>query len=195
MRVRPATPRDATEIARILAGGLGDKYGPAFGPHAVRALAAIVRASETAPPGGYRVAVGEDDVPLGVAHLGLSGEGASVFRPVSRELGRIAALRATVVFLAFAKGGVGDDEAHLDEVAVAPEARRRGVASALLEECRATAAASGKRRLTLWVTGENRAAQALYRGAGFTIRRRQRWLSGRLLFGSRGALLMERPLP
>lgn len=195
MRVRPATPRDATAIARILAGSLGDKYGPAFGPHAERALGAIVRASRSRPPGGYRVAVDEDDRPVGVAHLGLTDEGAPVFGPVSREVGPLTALRATVVFLAFAKSGARPGDAHLDEVAVVPEARRRGVATALLEECRATATASGKRCLTLWVTGDNRAAQALYRGAGFTVRRRQRWLSGRLLFGSRGALLMERRLP
>lgn len=194
MEIRPAMTSDARAIARILAGGLGDKYGPAFGRHAMDALTAIVRASDGAPPGGYRVALDGDGTPCGVAFLGLDGAGAPVFGPISREVGAITAIRASVVLLAFAKGRVEPDEAHLDELAVSPDARRRGIGSALLAECCDAAESVGMRRISLWVTGDNTAARALYARAGFRVVQRRRWWIGRLLFGARGALLMERRL-
>ena len=194
MEIRPALASDTSTIAGILAEGLGDKYGPAFGRHAVRALTAIVRASAGAWPGGYRVAVDDDGRAVGVAFLGLDGAGAPVFGPISQEVGVVTAIRASVVLLAFAKGRVEADEAHIDELAVAPDARRRGVASALLVECCEAAEAAGMRRVSRWVTGDNTPARALYSGAGFRVVGRRRWWIGRLLFGARGALLMERRL-
>lgn len=194
MRIRQATERDAEAIARILAEGLGDKYRPAFGRHADRALAAIVRETRDRPPAGYRVAVDDADRPLAVAHLSLEPSDAPIHDAVAAAVGTLTALRASIVLMAFAKGRMGADEAHLDELSVAPHARRRGIATALLEECAAVATAAGKGRLTLWVTGDNTGAQALYARSGFRVARRRAWLVGRLLFGSRGALQMERPL-
>jgi len=73
-------------------------------------------------------------------------------------------------------------------------ARRRGVASALLEACADQAHAAGRRRLTLWVTIDNAGGRALYEATGFAESRRRRWLVGRLLFRAPGAILMERRL-
>jgi ribosomal protein S18 acetylase RimI-like enzyme len=50
---------------------------------------------------------------------------------------------------------------------VAPEERRCGLASMLLEAVRAWAESQGIAMLHLFVTSENRAAMALYRQAGF----------------------------
>lgn len=194
VRIRQATERDADAIAGILAEGLGDKYRPAFGRHTGAALAAIVRESRDRPPAGYRVAVDADDRPVAVAHLSLEPSIASIHDAVAREVGTLTALRASIVLMAFAKGRMGHDEAHLDELSVSPAARRQGIATALLEECAAVAAAAGKRRLTLWVTGDNTGARALYERTGFRVARRRAWFVGRLLFGSRGALQMERLL-
>jgi [ribosomal protein S18]-alanine N-acetyltransferase len=70
---------------------------------------------------------------------------------------------------------VGDD-AELQRLAAAPEARRAGVATALLDGVRAAAAAQGVARLLLEVREDNTAALAFYDRAGFTqIARRERY--------------------
>ena len=58
-------------------------------------------------------------------------------------------------------GGIGS-------MAVAPEHRRRGLATRLLGALRARAATEGAHRVFLEVVQDNTPAQALYRGAGFT---------------------------
>jgi GNAT superfamily N-acetyltransferase len=52
-------------------------------------------------------------------------------------------------------------------VAVAPEARGRGVASALMEHVEAGMRTAGVRNAMLEVTADNRAAKALYAGRGY----------------------------
>ncbi|MDP9296852.1 MAG: GNAT family N-acetyltransferase [Actinomycetota bacterium] len=59
------------------------------------------------------------------------------------------------------------DRAHVRMLAVRPEARRRGVARALMEACADRARAAGKRRLTLHTTERMIAAQAMYARLGF----------------------------
>jgi ribosomal-protein-alanine N-acetyltransferase len=54
------------------------------------------------------------------------------------------------------------EELHVHALAVAPSARRRGVASALLERALARARAAGARRVQLELRASNRAALALY---------------------------------
>ncbi|MFT3896812.1 MAG: GNAT family N-acetyltransferase [Thermomonas sp.] len=55
----------------------------------------------------------------------------------------------------------------LNDLFVAPSARRRGVANALLDAATAFARAEGAVRLELETTHDNAAAQALYRAAGW----------------------------
>ncbi len=62
--------------------------------------------------------------------------------------------------------------AHVIEIkgiAVAPSARRSGVATGLLEKACEAAVARGATRMTLHVLGSNPAAQALYERCGFTV--------------------------
>jgi len=56
-------------------------------------------------------------------------------------------------------------EVHIHDLAVAPEHRRKGVASALLQGL--LAEAKGAQRVRLEVRASNRAAQAFYRKHGF----------------------------
>ncbi|MEP9382792.1 ribosomal protein S18-alanine N-acetyltransferase [Nocardioides sp. KR10-350] len=66
--------------------------------------------------------------------------------------------------------------AELQRIAVAPEHRRRGVATALLHATAARAAAAGAERLLLEVREHNRPALAFYRKEGFAeIDRRDRY--------------------
>ena len=59
------------------------------------------------------------------------------------------------------------DEGELANLAVAPEARRKGVASALLSAVLADAAERGTTRIFLEVRESNAAARALYSARGF----------------------------
>ncbi len=61
------------------------------------------------------------------------------------------------------------DELHINNLAVAPEQRRRGVASALLTHILREGASLGARRATLEVRRSNTEARALYEGFGFAI--------------------------
>ena len=61
------------------------------------------------------------------------------------------------------------DELHINTLAVAPAARRNGIATALLRHVIADAAASGATRATLEVRASNDAALGLYRALGFRI--------------------------
>ncbi len=56
----------------------------------------------------------------------------------------------------------------LGSMAVAPDHRRRGLASRVVRSLLARAGAEGARRVFLEVTRENAGAQSLYRGLGFT---------------------------
>ena len=58
-------------------------------------------------------------------------------------------------------------EAEVLTLAVAPEARRRGLGRSLVEAALAAAAAGGAEALFLEVAADNAAALALYEGAGF----------------------------
>lgn len=61
------------------------------------------------------------------------------------------------------------DEVHINNLAVLPERRRTGVASALLMRVLADGAARGAHRATLEVRRSNHAALALYERFGFVV--------------------------
>jgi ribosomal-protein-alanine N-acetyltransferase len=61
------------------------------------------------------------------------------------------------------------DELHINNLAVAPPARRTGVATALLSRVLDEGARLGARRATLEVRRSNDAARLLYERFGFTI--------------------------
>jgi ribosomal-protein-alanine N-acetyltransferase len=86
---------------------------------------------------------------------------------------------------------VAAEEAEILTLAVRPEARRRGVGRALLSAAMAAASGAGARRMLLEVAATNRAARALYEGAGFVTAgvRRRYYADGT------DALIFESPLP
>jgi bifunctional N6-L-threonylcarbamoyladenine synthase / protein kinase Bud32 len=61
------------------------------------------------------------------------------------------------------------DEAHLMNLAVAPGARRRGIARMLYDDLALRAARAGARRITLEVRHDNDAALGFYRAAGLSV--------------------------
>ena len=61
------------------------------------------------------------------------------------------------------------DELHINNLAVLPEYRRQGVASALLARVIEEGTSMGSRRATLEVRHSNEAARRLYGGFGFVV--------------------------
>jgi len=61
------------------------------------------------------------------------------------------------------------DELHINNLAVKPDFRRMGVATALLTHALAEGARAGARRATLEVRRSNEAARLLYQRFGFTV--------------------------
>ena len=60
------------------------------------------------------------------------------------------------------------DEAEIITIGVAPDARRGGIAAAMLEIATRDAATRGAKKIFLEVARDNDAARALYTSAGFT---------------------------
>lgn len=72
-------------------------------------------------------------------------------------------------FAGYCMARIQDAECDLENIAVTPEARRAGVANALLADLLETCAFRGVRRVALEVRTSNDAAQALYRAHGFRL--------------------------
>lgn len=193
--MRATRPDDVDAVARLTAEALGAKYRPAFGRHAERGIAAVLRRDLEGVEGTRHWVAEHEGRVAGAVHLILSEDGgADYLAAIGAELGWARSLWAALVLSVLGHGRLEPDEAYIDELAVAAWARRRGVATALLRRCEQEARAEGRSRLTLWVTQDNAAALPLYAGAGFRERRRRRWFAGRILFGSPGALFMAREL-
>lgn len=182
-------------IASLVTEALHDKYQPAFGARAHRAMRVVVDADLARADTLWMVAERRGAM-AGVVHLALhqSPEG-GVLGPLAREIGLPRAARAGLVLSLLSHARLAPGEAYLEELAVAPHHRRRGVGRALVEACAREATERGRERLTLWVAEDNAGARALYETSGFIERRRRRSLLGRVVFGMGTALYLERPLP
>jgi ribosomal-protein-alanine N-acetyltransferase len=90
---------------------------------------------------------------------------AAEFAALLAERGAILALRPQ----GFALGRVAADEAELLTIAVAPEARRRGLGRALAASFEASARDLGAVAAYLEVAETNAAARALYAGLGWRV--------------------------
>ena len=67
-------------------------------------------------------------------------------------------------------GELAPEQAHIRMLGVHPDARRRGIAKALMLDCLERARERGKTRITLNTTHRMRAAQAMYGSLGFERR-------------------------
>lgn len=86
------------------------------------------------------------------------------------------------------------DEAEVLTLAVRPHARRRGVATRLVQKAAELARLTGAERLFLEVAEDNHPAQALYARAGFSRIGRRAGYYARPE-GAVAALVLARPLP
>lgn len=192
---RRARAEDAGAVADILTAALADKYRPALGRQAARAVAAEVRHDAAASDRGGYFVVELGGAVVGAAHLAVGDPAEAGFmRRLAGSVGWVAAVRAFLLLSLLGEGRGAGADGYVEELAVDASARRRGAAWALLEALEREAERAGMTRLTLWVTVDNHAARALYRRFGFRVARRRRWLLGRLVFRAPGALYLERAL-
>ena len=75
-----------------------------------------------------------------------------------------------------------EGECHIEEIAVKPEARYRGIGTRLLDFGRELAMQNGLKEYTLHVASSNKAALKLYKKAGFRLLKSQRSVISRWLF-------------
>lgn len=192
-RLRRATVDDAPAFAAIAVEALAAKYRPALGGAALRGATALT-AHGIGAGGASRHIVAEVDGRIaGVVHLALGpgGDHAGLTDALGRAVGRPRALRAAMVFGLLGSRRIAADTGAVEELAVAPWARRRGIGRALLRACAEEALSAGRTRLSLMVTADNAPALALYAAEGFVAVRRRRWPLARWVFHAPGALIME----
>ena len=110
----------------------------------------------------------------------LAVEEASFSHPWTREMYLSELQNRGVSFCFFARGESGRvvgfcsfwrvlDELHINNLAVLPDVRREGIASALLARVLQEGASLGARRATLEVRRSNEPARLLYERFGFSI--------------------------
>jgi ribosomal protein S18 acetylase RimI-like enzyme len=191
--VRHAERGDAPALGALLAAALEAKYRPTLGRRAADALTVVIADDLAAPAHGYWVAAQGGRV-VGAAHLAVAEDAPphGVARRLAGVIGWPRTLWALGALSILAHGPLAADEAYVGELAVAADARRQGVGVMLMDRLDRAAAERGKSRMTLWVTDDNTAARALYAQLGFSDRAARHWRVGRLVFGSDGAILMEK---
>jgi ribosomal protein S18 acetylase RimI-like enzyme len=144
---RRATPKDATTLARLNAhvqGWHAARYPEAFHPFPDPAGLDAYFADRLADPVCTALLTG--DPPLGYALCTLQTRPASVFSPPVRRL-------------------------MIDQIAVAPEARRQGHGRALLHAARDLARTEAVDEILLDTWEANTEAHAFFRASGFSPRR------------------------
>lgn len=145
--LRRATPDDAATIAALNAhvqGWHAEHYPEAFFPHPDPAALTAHFAARLAEPGTTCLLAG--DPALGYALCSLQERGLSVFSPPVRRL-------------------------LIDHIAVAPQARRRGIGTALLHAARALARELSCDEVLLDTWEANHDAHAFFAANGFAPRR------------------------
>ena len=140
--IRAARPTDRGAIARLTLAAYRE-YATIMEPSAWRALDDAIRASLVNDEGVTRLVAELDGEIVGSAAL---------YAPASAPYGSLASSATW-------------PEVRL--VAVAPSARGRGVARALVDECVVLARAAGASVLGLHTSRSMRAAMRLYEGMGF----------------------------
>jgi ribosomal-protein-alanine N-acetyltransferase len=170
----------ATDLAAAVRSGLGPAAGlPAPGEEArplyVRSAQAEERVRRAALAGRpIRIRdFAEPDLPAVAAierRIFSDAWPESFFREeLSQAMAWARVAEADGALAGYLLAWVGAGAGHVGNLGVIPEARRRGVARALLEDLLEHADAAGAANLTLEVRVSNFAAQALYRAFGFRL--------------------------
>jgi len=200
--IRPARLADAEAIGSILAAALPDKFCTIFRADettVAEIMAEMCRLSGGAMLNDALVAEVEGKV-VGVvlikrAETRNEPETSLVFRWLRSQLGwRRAAWAVLALDALETKTPIGANDTYLDTLAVHPDVQGQSIGNALLRDLTERARGWGKRRITLYVTGNNEGARRLYERMGFQIERVELSYITSWLFGFREAVYMSRTL-
>jgi GNAT superfamily N-acetyltransferase len=179
--VREAEPRDAAIVARLLyetSTGMYDIYAGGR-RRALRILgAAYGRPGNSASREVVWVAELDGEVAGALAAFPVAEGDRRASRFLRVTIARTPPWKWPATLRIFQTGAEltpvpPPDSLYIDALATDERFRRRGVASALLEEAARVAAASGLGSVALDTAAANAAAQALYEQAGFTVTERR----------------------
>lgn len=101
------------------------------------------------------------------------------------------AVRMLFNLMLLADDGAGPDEFVVDSLAVDPSYRGMGVGTALMRRAEEKARSMGKRKMSLWVIGENEGAIRLYERLGYETTKTLRGFLVRLAAASAEVRRME----
>ena len=169
----PAGRPQAAPVGRFLAGrGWGVRSGAATVMTAPAGRVARTTGPEPAAPAGARVGMDPepDDAWLGLYHY----RGQPALPLVARQVltsapwQAFASIRAAGHTIAIGRVAVAAGWAGITAIEVAPEHRRRGLATVITAALAARAVGRGARHLYLQVEDGNEAARGLYQRLGFT---------------------------
>lgn len=183
-------PADRHKVAMLYWGAFGDKLGRVMGPQrkALEYIELVLRAD-------HGLSVYDGDALLGVvgfktAHGALVGGN---WQDMVQVYGRFGALwRAG--FLALLERDTENERFLMDGIFVAPQARGRGVGSALLRAIEDEARGRGYSELRLDVIDSNTRARDLYERVGYRPMRTDHLGPLRWIFGFASSTMMVKTL-
>lgn len=190
VRIQQGFPADQRRIAaEIYWTAFGDKLGRVLGPKA-RAVDFLQQGLS----GEFCfAALDEAGRLLGIAGFKTpQGSFSAGSEPAMRRVYGMFGAMWRIGLLRLLADDIDNQRFLIDGIAVAPEARNRGIGTALLQALYREAAARGYDVLRLEVVDSNLRAMALYEREGFVAARTERmgWL--RYIFGFRAAITMLR---
>lgn len=171
MTIREKNDADDAEAARLIAEAFREKYTAFAGGRWGKAIP--IAADEMkwrGRSGNFFVADLEGAVAGVIEIIGTDLPGVPYGELVSiyfKHLGLMKGMRAAYLSSLLSRV-VAADEACVSNLAVATEARGKGVARALLARAERFALDAGKTSMTLWVSENNVPAVRLYESAGFS---------------------------
>ena len=188
IRVRPAGPDDLSVLTQIIADVFSVKMHVLFGRDRTRILAMLARM--------YRGPLARGYDGLLLAELDRQPVGALAIEPMpwyGEDIAEIDLAMRTELsgwrrwwnHLGFGvfSHGPEDGDAYLTDVSVIKSARRRGVATALVQQAEVWAVAHHRRALSLWVASNNPTARHVYERIGMVAVLREFNVISGLLYG------------
>ena len=198
--IRQARPGDLGAVAELMVECFPQEFGLLFGQRLQAACAAVEGILRLETGGRVHALVAEDSssvigmLLLESARRGRLNRSLATMWRIARDKVGLRHLPRALLGVALPSYHVKPAEAYIRAIGVTARARRRGVATRLLQEAGVWARANHMTRLALHVSSDNAGARSLYRRLGFIERREETNLLAHLLLGQRSTIYMSKAL-
>ena len=173
--IREKRPEDGPVLACLLVEAFLNKYKALAGSRRDKALAIVKEEMDfRGVEGNFFVAETDGKIIGAIEILDTDISGVPREKEISIYLNHLGLARGlkSIYLLSLLARALGSDEACVSQLAVSSEARRLGVARALLAHGENYARRRQKKHLLLWVAESNTPAVSLYESAGFEVVRK-----------------------